>query len=1066
MPQHPSKLLLGRLFDNDELLIWLKDTTGLGQSLGSGAWDDLPSLDRSTEGTTVQLFDQPFTARGNVSARARYLGVGAEVDAFGDGVEAVLRAGANPGVLDVGAGFGLDTELPLHAQAGIQLTARAGLSGNFRYRHYLPATPGDDRLAVLKALVGGSRLPNLLDLASAPEPGEVQRLDLRLGVDLGLDFKAGYQTQTDVTRELGDGLSLAFRTDLSAAVGAALGLSLFDDMVLAVGRAGQIEDGWIRIRLQRRHQRKLTFGTTFSLDLGYDLGTSLAQLFEEAVGQLPIPRLVKTAETVTRTLADAPENNWDTVKARLTGEMEEVLDELVGEVLGLATGDDDWRNWLATDPRIRKVVDFSREVVATYDGLDARVQSLWERILSKTDLGTGSQIRGWLQELAGLADGGFQIEDLITGDAGKWIEAVESLTGSSLEDLVLDGNLGDALREVSSLAQKALAFLDDAPGDAVAKIREFAEKTGIRASVDVLRKLQSTHSLETEVSSRLQKLAGRLVGKAWDKLTQADLQKVSGWAEKVYKLLPDPNADGTEAAKLKGRIATRLRQLKLDYGLSVSFELERVSRSTALLDVELDPGAEHAGFRRDVADALRFGRARQLFSVLADATDMVDDGSSRAEPKELPPPPFLIRESAFTSERIRSSAVSTVFRLIGLGRMLAGRESGFTRRIEQSAIHAVDLRAGDPGVPANRRFRREGRYTAAFQRGDRTADLATEAAIWLVCEDADAAGAKLRGLEDAFAGGEATRSLRLSFSWEDSSAKEREIEALSELVGQLGFQPVAAGQTTPEAALEQGRAVRLALEIRFGADAIQRFLAGYAAAGAETPWNRAYLATAHRWLAEPFVTRDRLPVAATNTRNLGEVLSKLITTPEFRRNWTSVGGFFAALGGKTVELPFPGGTVPVPIGRQNDPSLVTGVLWALIARRKAGLEAVGGPLAGSWTTALGARTPEGYRQLSRVFADSWRKASVHTLRWPNSMFCLWLWLAGLNALDPALLQTATGIATLRWRPGTADPGTNPPAPGGNGGDGAGPEWSEPLVWTLRKGVGVPDNFATGVFVDP
>lgn len=1030
---------LGPVFGTQELELLVDAKALADRTVAAGAIEDLPALDRQVSGGQIQILDRHFAAQGTLHAQVSFLGQGARVDAFGDGLQAPLAKDGNPGLLDVGASFGLSTDASAKS-AGFTLSASAGASGSFRYRHYLPVAQGTQLPEALVDLVTGSRLPLLIDLGELPQPGEVHRLDTTLGLDLGLDFQAGHDTQQSVTLDFAEGLSVPFKFDVAATVKAALGLSLRDRMVIAVGRAGLLEGDGVRIRIQRENERKLSFGTTFALDLHYDLGTGLAQLFEEAVDQVPVPRLVRTAEEVT---AQVAAGNWDALRARATGEVAEVLDDLLNQVSGVVTGDPDWRDWLAKDDRVAELTGFLSEVVTFYDGLDARVQGLWDRLLAKADLGQGSKVRTWLQEVAKLSAPGFDLEDLLSGEARQWVDAVEALTGRSLEEMVAGGEVKSTLTEAGDLASEALDVLTDTPSDVLAKIRAFAQATGIEQTVSVLRELDSPQKLQGTVSTRIQALAARLVGKAVDEIDPADLAKVQAWAAKVEEYLPDPTRPGTKAHELAQRIEKRLEELKLDYGLSIAFEMERVSRTTSLLDVELSGDDSRRSFRRNVGESLHGGEIRDVLEVLASGSGLVDAerkgaGADADDADEAPD--FLLRECAFTSEQIRSSALTVVFDLAGLGRMVSGKETATTRRIEQATVRVQDRRRADRSVKpkAADRFVRTGRYAAGFQRAERTKALATESSIWLVCEERGQGLDLDAGYGAAQGDPGIRRSLRLAFTWEDTSAAENEIGALTKLLSDLGFQPASGEALSPRQILQRGQSVRFGFSIELDQGAVTQWLAKLSAD--EASWNLAFLNASYRWLAERFVTRPRLKDADSwNTWDLGLVLSTFLRTGEFRDHWLSApDDFFQEVPNIHVEGAGTGGwPVNVEVGPLQDPTEVTGPLAWILIKRGRGLRAVE-PLHKAWRKALKVRTPAAYRELSKQFVRTFKKASVHTLRWPNSMFCTWLWVAGLNVVAPELLGSARGLASLRWRTSAAE--------------GADATWSEPEFWTLPDGV--------------
>jgi hypothetical protein len=1025
-----QRVSLGHLFEKEELeLLAVADL--LSQKLGKASRDDLPALDRKLSPTTLPLLGAELKTSGELFARARFLGEKPLDDPYGTGTPVELAGSGNLGLLELGADFGVD--LPKgEDDASQRLKVSGSASGDVRYRHYLRCKPGDEVGKALRDLVTGSRLPNLLNLAELPAPDEVHRLDTKLAFDVGLAAEAGYKTAGEWAVRFAGGLSAPFVFDAKATFKASLGLSIVDRMVLAVGRADLIDPDTVRIRLQRAQERKLSFGATFMLDLHYDFGTGLAHLFEEMVDQVAVPRLVRTAREVTDLLASG---DWDEVREKLTGEVAEVLDDLLDAAAGeLTGGDEDWRTWLAGDEKLQGLQQRLRQVVDAYDGLEAEIQGLWERLLSAAELGQGSKFRSWLEDAARLASPDFELEDLLSGEARNWVDAIEALSGVSLEEMVSGGAWKQTVQETGEQAERALKALDAVPPKALKLIQDFAKETGIERTVEVLRGLDSPEALQQTVSRRIQRLAERMVGKAVAEIDADDLEAIQAWAGKVQAALAAP-------AELKKEIKGRLEQLELDYSLSISFEIERVSRTTSLLDVEVSGHEAHRRLRRKLGNALGRGDAAALLETLVsgggvadpDADDPEEDAHEADES-----PPFRIRECAFTSERIRTSAQTVVFNLIGCGRLVKSNERGITRRLEQSVVRIEDAGGGS--------YVRRGRYSAGFQRGERitastkdpsgerTVTLSTEASIWLVTEE-KGGGLDLEKKYDAdVSGPDVERSLRLSFVWDDASITKREVTGLSKILSDLGFQPVSPDVTLLEDVLKPGHELRFALEIRFPEQAVGEWLAGLKEKDQDS-WNLAFLNASYRWAAENFVERGDVVA----NLSLGEMLTLLFQSPQFRKEWLSApDNFFTLL--PAIKVKTGGGTGPtvtVPLRPLGSGLTQAGALvyWILVKRGR-GFAAVE-PLADAWQAALAQRTPKAYRKLSGQFVRAWKKASVHTMRWPNSTFCLWLWIAGLNVVAPKLLQEARGLATLRWRTSAAQPD----AP-----------WSEPEFWTLPSGI--------------
>jgi hypothetical protein len=396
---------------------------------------------------------------------------------------------------------------------------------------------------------------------------------------------------------------------------------------------------------------------------------------------------------------------------------------------------------------------------------------------------------------------------------------------------------------------------------------------------------------------------------------------------------------------------------------------------------------------------------------------------------------------------VRSSATSILFDLAGLGRLFGSKERGFTRRIEQATLRLTDRRVAEPGVSAAKRFRRDARYAAGYQRGVRTGSLEIESAIWHVVDETGF------GLDlEAGYRGERSSSVRLVFGWQDDTPTERESAALFVLLDQLGFEAIDdSGPRNAAELLELGPASRLGMEIRFDGSVLEPVGEALAAEGGDALFRRVFLNACHRYYAEPFVTRGRLPASPPIEKTAGEAIARMLAGgPEVRDVLTGSSPFHQVPGFRTVTVTFADGQrASYRVGTQTDPEPLTPYFvgiqkaWRQGEKRLVRDEASIFALA---ETAATDRTPAGYRALSSAFSQSWYRSSVGSLLWPSSMFSTWLWLALVAAAAPEELARVEGVATLSWRAKLAE---------GDGAEEA--SWSGPAYWRLREGL--PDLMA-------
>ena len=848
--------LLETLADIEELKA---DIGALAGGLGNEpvSFPEDGALELDGDGS-LRLFDETIGLRGRIRAQAAYLGTDAAVDVFGTGESSPLRAGHNTGRFEFEAGLDAWGEGSV-GNEGVTLSARAGLSTSLRVEHYFASPINRTRATAVRNLVLGARLPHLLDLRTLPAQGEAYSLERKLNLDFGLEASAGYQYADERALEIGEGLALPLQLGVEASLRAALGLGLYERMRLTVGRTAQLEDGWVRVRLQRERERRLTFGVTFALAMRYDLSSGLVALFEEAVDQVPTERLMDAAKQIAK-LADP-----GALETVLSEELSEVIEDLVAE--DIVDGLDG-------------IIPFANAVVEAYESLDERVQSLWERLLAAADLDDNGPVVGWLKKIAELDPEELSVDTLFADDdIEELTEAIEAISGQSVEEMLFsDEALGTVIADAADVARKALDYLAQTPAEVIEKIQGFAERTGIESTVATLAALDSVDELHNEVSTRIRRFAERLAGKALDAFDLEDLERVKAWAQTAVRWLDpeDPDFGGGLLSSLRERLA----EVKADYGLSIGFEIDRVTRESALLDLELDSGPQHRRLRRKVSRALRKGQAAEVLKVLAEASGAVEK-SRRATHEVEDNAGFLLRECAFASERVRSSATSVLFNLAGLGRLIGGKERGFTRRIEQSTLRISDRLVtgalpGEPIVNAANRFRREGRFAAGYQRGARTGSQEIESAIWHVAKEKGFAPNPLP--DPAFVGSYQSSSLRLSFTCQDETPSDRESIALYRLLNELGFSPAGDdGPTTAGELMSAGPAWRLGFEIRFDGTVLETVGNALQGEGDGALFRRAFLNACHRFYSEGLVTRGRLSASPPVQKTAGEALARMLS---------------------------------------------------------------------------------------------------------------------------------------------------------------------------------------------
>ena len=988
-------------FDAESILAKAKELgEDLERRVGATAFE-LPKLDLDDSGRQLEVFGQALTLDSTFQASATIHDPDdALVDPFGVAEPATPPDGDSFVTVDVGGELSLGGSGSTTSQ-GVTFSAHGTAGAGFGYQHRRTVSQGRKRRTVLEDVLLGVRLPQFVDLSTL-DPGESHRLTAKVDFDLGIDAGAGKSFQTELQATLFDGLSAQATIQGEATVKAALGLSLYDQMALTVGRS-MAQDSWVRIRLQRQKQRKLSLSASLDLTVRYDFGSALVQVLDNALDLVPTPALLDTFEEINGLLASG---DWEAVKARLSARGNAVLDDWLE-----STG---WREWLADSDEVQKFVDASREVVDAFQGLDGRIRSLWEQLLGKVALGPDSAIRKALETVAGLdPDDPDLIAKLAPGEsAQEALALVEKLAGRSLDELILDSlpEAKEALGEAIALAQQGLDFLDDTPDKVLTKIQAFAERTGIAQTIGFLAaNATSTAAIEQAIDDfaqqRIQRLVEVLVGKIWDAIQPDDLAKVETWAQRVQKILEAPD-------ELEGRLKEALLQLDGQASFSASVAIDHEVQRSAMLDLELDVTTAPA-LATQIQNALRRGTATEIGAALEALDEKLakndDEESGDETAKTLP---FRLRESVFTSRRVRSRTFSLTF-------------LGFSRQasVSRTEEHRLQIR---PVADEVDQYERLASFSASFSRRVLVDAGSNETAIWLEHE------ARGTGVDPAkpFEGTPAP-ALRLVYSREDFEASSLELDHMANLLDRLGF--------NEEGRI--GRAVRdqwttqLIIQLRFvdPDDAPGAALRALADTGDKASWNDAYLAAAKAWF------ENRLD-DKTTTRgvNYGEIFGQLIRTPVFEQRWTQ--------GTQSLLNQVRGESIMVKDGSRQEhiawadlqgrPNTQLGILYgSMLPKRRRGRKALAKVI--ERLDGLGSTFDSDHAEaLSVAFANAGLRSTVYGPNWPSSLFSLWLTLARLRRRDPQLLATAQGLAVLRTRVEKDDP------------------WQEPVRFQLGSG-GIP-----------
>jgi len=932
---------LGRIFDSGvvnkiEVLYDEVKNSGLLEPVGTSAFA-LQDVAVQAQKADLKVFDLTADLDAQSSAKVSISAAGTQVAPFDKAVPMTADSGKSYAVLHVDGKLSGDLGGTI---TNIPLTISAGGSATFDYDHSLQVAATETRAAALARLITTAQLPQFESLATM-EPGEISSFQAALNLDLGIKATFGSSFDIDQVVKLFEGLSGQFKASVRYSIEASLGWSLSDDMNVVVARAQTNNDGWVRIRIDRARKDSFTAGATFALQVDYD-ASSIGDALEKAFELSPLPRAIKALETIA-TLS------WDDVKTKLTDRISTELIELIA-----GTG---WKEKAANSAEVTEALAAINTVVSTYNSIDTKVQQLWAALLMKVDAGPGSELRTTIDKIAALDPANPNLQQFLSPQAQKDLDLLESLTGKSIEQLLVGSNTAVlmAVDQAISYAQQLQRVITDTPTKVSAALQQVAEKSGVKGVIEWLAaNATSLDAIEKSGDAAITKLVSKAVGKALGATTPADVAKVQAWAQKILAQWDALSAKLTAAAKfLKGTL-----------GFNVSLEYSRVSEFSAVLDFELDPANKAA------VDAVRAklpsGSVRDMLAAL-DSIDRDDSGSL----------PFTIRESILVSRHTRTGATTVLLSLLGLQKLQKVTGS----RFDESIVKVTN--AG-----------REASYSGGFVQAVAAGSATSECGAWI---STDATATTMSETEPYAS---AVRSMRLTFSRRDTKSTAEELGALRTLLDDLGFTQTA-GETL---AAPDGAEISFTLDIALDAEAVKLF----AADDSEEDWNKDYRNAAFRLVKDDMIT-DRL---ASVGQPLGEVLAAVVATDDFGSTWvdTSMNKFVAvadtkgfAIGGKSLRiLDDRNAIIPpyVPIRM-------------MITRRPRGLRALGSLRAALQSTSL---LESDFQKLSAGGAATFADTSLP--EWDNPMFNFWFVVARLVRMSKEgtdVLKSATGLATFRFR---------------------------------------------------
>jgi hypothetical protein len=356
-------------------------------------------------------------------------------------------------------------------------------------------------------------------------------------------------------------LSLDLDYALRAMAAVSTGCQLAGDFSVEARRGA--EGGWARFVVRKSRDSQFDFAADFGLDGDVEL-KGLPQSADEFLIRL----IGADAKTVLDYFKKAEEYaSLDKLEEKLTPMVTGAVHDWSFDLIGKALGNDTLQEFLGA----------ARKAADTYNNLDERIINLYHSYLDKIP-----QLRRALGLLAGVAapDELAGLTESEAGDKGAALDAwdvAQLLWGTSVYPLLLQN---ERFAEFSQLARKAQAFVEDG---ATAPVRNFLSRhksaTQLDPLFEKLGEIKTADQLRQTADEKLQEMAGRLIGMAFDKIEKSKLNDAVEELQKSLKRIGDFR--GAWYARLTEAVSQKIR-------FDLNYAYTQASRDEKLIDVELN----------------------------------------------------------------------------------------------------------------------------------------------------------------------------------------------------------------------------------------------------------------------------------------------------------------------------------------------------------------------------------------------------------------------------------------------------------------------------------------------
>ena len=455
-----------------------------------------------------------------------------------------------------------DGGAPIPFPAGT-LSATFGIAagGNVAYEQLKLYSADLTADKILGDLFASVRLPQQIDsVAELPAKGEV--IATRFGgyLKLNAGLKWGFEmagTQKFDVNQLELGLEYALRT--MAAV--SFGYQLAGDFSIEARRGA--EDGWVRFVVRKNRDSQFNFTADFNLDSSAKLN-GLPRSADEFLTRL----IGSDAETVLGYFKKAQEfDTLEELQAKLSGMTNDFIHKWSQDLIGKVVDTTTFKEFFAA----------AKKVADTYTNLDQYIVDMYHAYLGKIP-----QLQKALTLLASVSNPA-ELANLINSDdttdenSISTLELVQIIWGTNVFPLLM---MNADFLQFTKLTQKAHDFITDG---ATKPVRDFLaklkEELGLDPLIGKLNALNSPDDLKNLADTRLQDLAGKVIGKTFEELKKSDVNKAFQLLQTNLKRIED--FKNNWYAKITAAVSQK-------FTFDLHFAYTRATRNKELLDIEFD----------------------------------------------------------------------------------------------------------------------------------------------------------------------------------------------------------------------------------------------------------------------------------------------------------------------------------------------------------------------------------------------------------------------------------------------------------------------------------------------